>query len=584
MAAAGAMVLLSGLLGGCNSLDKVPLTNISAEDVWSDPGFANAFVNARYRSLFYGWAESNQSSVVDETYLIWDRGCTPYTKGTVDPSNLGRMNGAWWGSDMQGWSNVYTNISNCNIFLERAADVPYSEEERDRRIGEMTFLRALQYHNLVSRWGGLPLVTKKFTLDDIDEFSTMKRNNYTDCIDFIVSECDKAASLLPAKYTNEADIGRATSVAALALKSRVLLYSASPLMNQTDVNPLVGHTTPDPQRWEKAAAAAKACIDAALAAGYAMYNAYPDDVKMNYTRMFWDGGNSEILFDKKGGTSAVGASLHNVSQTNGPNGYGVWGGNVPISEFVDDFEMSDGTPFDWNNPVHRANPYANRDGRLYAYVLCDGDQWRDRKVETYFVRIAGSDSEYDPNLSGRDTQYGMDNWNTSTSGYNLRKWMDEEYAPNSNLQPNPRFWPYFRLAEIYLNLAEALYHTGDEAGALAAMNMVRTRAKLPDATQTGDELLAKIKHERRIELAFEEHRYYDLRRWLDAEEVLNRDATGVTIVLDPATGVKTYTPGRLVEERAFRSPAMYWMPIPLGEIEKNPNIEQNPGYKDQTNN
>lgn len=571
------MVLLSGLLGACNSLDKVPLTNISAGDVWSDPGFASAFVNARYNRLGYGWSESHQSSVVDETFLIWSRGCEPYTKGTVNPSDLGRMNGAWNGSDRQSWSNVYSNIVDCNLFLERVADVPYTESMMNQKIGEMTFLRALQYHNLVARWGGVPMVLKKYTLADMEEFNSMTRSTYTECIDFIVSECDKAASLLPARYTNEADIGRATSVAALALKSRVLLYSASPLMNQPGVNPVVGHPNPDPQRWQKAADAAKACIDAALAAGYGMYNVYPDDVKQNYIRMFWDGGNPEILFDKKGTSSAVGATLHNVSQTNGPNGYGLWGGNVPISEFVDDFEMSDGSRFDWNNPEHKANPWANRDARLYAYVMLDGDEWRGRQVETYFVKIAGTE-DYDPNLSGRDTQYGIDNWNTSTSGYNLRKWMDEDYAPNSNQQPNPRFWPYFRMAEMYLNYAEALYNTGDEEGARAAMNVVRARAKMPDATETGEALLAKIKHERRIELAFEEHRYYDLRRWLDAEEVLNRDATGVTIILDPATGQKTYTPGRLVEERSFRSPAMYWMPIPLGEIQRNGNLEQNPGY------
>jgi hypothetical protein len=560
---------------GCQEediLDKSPLTEISETDVWSDPGLVEAFVNARYNQVGHGWTESWQSSVVDETYLTWSRGCEPYTQGYVNPSDLGRMNGGWWGWDNRSWATVWGNIANCNLFFERIDEVEFADETyKDRLVGEVTFIRALMYFDLVARWGGMPLITKSYTLNDREEYLSVARDSYKDNVDFIVSECDKAAELLPASYDGS-DKGRATSVAALALKSRMLLYAASPLMNKSGVNPLVGYSAPDADRWKNAADAAKACIDAALDNGYALYEKY-DDVKENYTQLFLDGGNSEVLFDREGGLSADGDNLTGLDQTNGPNGYGLWGGNTPISEFVDDFEMADGTKFDWDNPVHKANPYANRDARLYATVLADGDPWRERNVQTYLIANAAGDITG----GGKDTKYGQDSWNTSKSSYNVRKYMDETYVPNSWNFTNPKNWIWFRLGEQYLNYAEALYNQGLEDEARTALNVIRARAKMPDVTATGDDLWDAIVNERRVELCFEEHRYYDVRRWLIAEDVLNRNATGVEIVLHP-NGTKTYEPGVLVEQRLFNAPAMYWMPIPKWEIDKNANLEQNPGY------
>jgi starch-binding outer membrane protein, SusD/RagB family len=567
--------LILFLTVGCSEeaiLDKTPLTEISEADVWKDPNLVASFVNARYNQIGHGWAESWQSSVVDETYLTWSRGCEPYTQGYVSASDLGRMNGAWWGWDNRGWNTVWGNISNCNIFFDRIEDVPFSDQQlKERLMGEVSFIRALMYFDLVSRWGAMPIITKAFSLSDRAEFLSLTRNSYKENIDFIVSECDKAAGLLPAKYTGS-DIGRATKVAALALKSRVLLYAASPLMNKAGVDPLVGYPTPDPERWDKAALAAKTCIDAALENGYALYNKY-SDVKKNYTQLFLECGNSEVLFDKQGGPSSDNTNLSYLDQSNGPNGYGQWGGNTPISELVDDFEMNDGSKFDWNNPEHRANPYANRDARLYASVLADGDAWMSRSIETHLI----ADENGTITSGGRDTKYGQDSWNSSKTGYNIRKFMDETYKPNSWNFPNPKNWIWFRLAEQYLNYAEALFQQGKEAEARDALNVVRQRAQMPLATESGTALWTRIVNERRVELCFEEHRYFDVRRWLIAETVLNRNATGVEIVLNP-DGSKVYKPGIMVEQRKFNAPAMYWMPIPKSEIDKNPNLKQNPGY------
>lgn len=571
-------VILTGVLFLCliacdtdEILDKAPLTEISEEDVWSDPLLVEAFVNSRYNQIGHGWSESWQSSVVDETYLTWSRGCEPLTQGYVNASDLGRMNGAWYGWDNRSWYTVWNNISDCNLFMERIDDVPFTDESfRDRLIGEVTFIRALMYFDLVSRWGGMPLITKSYDLNDREEFTTVERDTYADNVDFIVSECDKAAGLLPDSFSGE-DKGRATRIAALALKSRMLLYAASPLMNPGE-NELVGYASADASRWALASDAAKACIDAALASGYALYDKY-DDVKTNYTQLFLEGGNSEVIFDRQGGSSADGLHITQLDQTNGPNGYGLWGGNTPISELVDDFEMADGTPFDWDNPVHSADPFANRDARLYACVLSDGDTWKDRQVETYLI----ADEEGNITGGGLDTKYGQDSWNTSKSSYNVRKFMDEEYQPNSWIFENTKNFIWFRLGEQYLNYAEALFQQDKEAEARTALNVIRNRAQMPDVTDSGEDLWDRIVNERRVELCFEEHRYFDVRRWKIAEEVLNRNATGVEIVQHP-DGTKTYTPGILVEERSFNAPAMYWLPIPIDEVNKNPNFEQNPHY------
>lgn len=559
----------------CNDtiLDKQPLTEISENDVWTDPALVQAFVNARYNRVGHGWTEGWQSSNVDETALPWSRGCEPINQGYINPSDLGRMNGGWWGWDHRSWGTVWGQVTNCNIFFERIGSVPFPDATLKTRLkGEVRFIRALMYHDLVARWGAMPLITKSYTLKDVDKIKDTKRATYKECIDFIVSQLDSAAAELPASYSGTSK-GRATSVAALALKSRVLLYAASDLMNIGVKDPTVGYTTPDPKRWEKAATAAQACIDAALTSGYTLYDKYGDDVKTKYIQLFLECGNSEVLFDREGTTSANSENLSYLDQSNGPNGYGQWGGNCPISEFVDAFEMADGTKFDWTNPVHKADPFSNRDPRLHATVLCDGDKWMTRNVEAY-INADASGNEL--TTGGRDSKYGGDAWNTSLTGYYTRKFMDETYSPNSWNFKNPKNWIWLRLGEQYLNLAEALYMSGNEVGARNALNAIRDRARMPRVTDAGSILLDRIRNERRVELCFEEHRYFDVRRWKLGDQYLNKTVTGISILKKP-DGTKIYNPGKIVEQRKF-SDKMNWLPILKSEIDKNSNLIQNPGY------
>ena len=572
-------LLSTSLFPSCSDiLDKKPLTEISEDDLWNDPALVEGFVNSRYNQVGHGWTESMQSSAVDETELTWLRGCEVINFARVSPTDLGRMNGGWWGWDNRGWSTKWANISNCNIFFERIDEVPFTDEERRACLkGEVRFIRVLEYTDLITRWGAMPLITKSFTLNDVDEILTLKRATYKECVDFMADELTQAAQELPAAYSGD-NYGRATSVAALALKSRILLYAASPLMNENVKLEQVGYTSPDPDRWKKAADAAQAAIDAALAGGYALFNNYSDPSE-NYQNIFLDAtsSNKEVLFARMGTASNLGENLSSLEQWNFSNGFGGWGGNCPLQELVDDYEFQDGTAFDWNNPQHTSAPYENRDPRFYATVLYDGASFKDRTLETYWdVDASGNEA----GTGGKDSKFGVENWNTSMTGYNLKKFIDETYVGNSWNFTNKKNWIWLRLGEQYLNLAEALYHTGNEAGARAAVNTIRQRAQMPDITSSGTQLLEDIKHERRIELVFEEHRYFDVRRWKEGPKYLGRTVHAITIKKYP-DGHKTYEVSPLRSDvggnRVFQD-KMYWLPIMKSEIDKNPNLVQNPEY------
>lgn len=573
-------LMATTMLASCaDILDKKPLTEISDNDLWSDPALLKAFVNSRYNQVGVNGAESMQSSIVDEMELTWLRGCETHNFARVSPTDLGRMNGAWWGWDNRSWSTKWTNISNCNIFFERVDNVGFTDEaEKTKLVGQVRFIRAFEYWDLIARWGAMPIITKSFSINDREEIVGQKRNTYKECIDFLVSELDQAAKELPANWSGD-DYGRATSVAALALKSRILLYAASPLMNEDVKIPEVGYTTPEPDRWQKAAKAATEALDAAQTAGYELYNLNGDPSK-NYQLIFMDNtaANKETLFARMGTSSADGESISSCDQYNNPNGYGGWGGNCPLQELVDAYEVvKDGvaSKFDWNNPEEKANPYANRDPRFYATILYDGAKWMTRNVETYF--------DVDNNGTiiggGKDTKYGNDSWNASPTGYNMKKFMDEGYALNS-WNFCARNWIHLRMAELYLNKAEALFHTGDEEGAREALKPVRQRAGMPAVTATGADLLEAIKNERRIEFAFEEHRYFDVRRWKEAPKYFGSTVHAITIKKYP-DGKKTYEVDKLRSDvggdRKWDD-KMYWLPIPKSEMDKNPNLVQNPGY------
>ena len=541
------LVLIILGLSGCSHdlLDKAPVDRITEDAVWSDPELVQTFVNSKYRDLSFGfnwngdelmWASASDESLFSHDYGMW-----AINKGELTPSNLAILGSGptEYNGNMNPWSKNYRYIRDANQFFTRIGSVPMDSAQRRQLTGEMTFLRAFRYFDLVRNYGGVPLLTQSFSLGD--DYTTVKRASLTESINFVVSEADKAAALLPTVYTG-ADVGRATKGAALALKARMLLYAASPLYAGSN----------DVARWQAAAQAAKVVMDLGA------YQLYP-----NYQQLFLTPNNTEIIFNRL--ETQQGDSFLNLERWNGPNGYGGWGGNVPTQNLVDDYEMMDGQPITAAGTKYDPqNPYANRDPRLAATVLYNGAPYRGRALETF-------------RPGGLDSPDGPESFNTSPTGYYLRKFMNEARdlgASTSSQAP----WIYFRLGEVLLNYAEAQNEAvGPDASVYNAVNQIRSRSSMP-ALPTGlsqAQMRERIQRERHVELAYEEHRYYDVRRWKIANTTDNLPVRGVSITKDAAGKLRYEYP--TVQERRFND-RNYFLPIPLKETQANPGLTQNSGY------
>lgn len=531
------------LLSSCskNVLDKMPTDRFSDAAVWQDGNLIELFVNNTYRVMPNDNLPRSQVFGRMSDELFGRGGATSFiNQGQVTAAQLGYLD--FWTSGTN--TNYWTVITKCNIFFQNIDAAMVDEEFKNRMIGEMRFLRAFAYFRLVSLHGGVPLITEPFDLTD--DFN-VPRNTYDECMDFVVEELNAAASLLPLTYSAE-NLGRITKGATLALKSRVLLYMASPLNNPSN----------DQAKWQNAAAAAKAVIDLNQ---YSLYSDYAGQFLRENSY------NSEVIWSRPYNydSSPEGVTLElNMF----PNGYSGFGQVNPYQGMVDAFEMVNGKlPAD--DPTYDPqNPYINRDPRFYATILYDGAPFQDREVEVF---IPG----------GRDSREGpISAWNASETGYYVRKFIDESIVNPSAINQGNSPFIYIRYAEILLNYAEAAYFIGDEATSRNYINMVRNRpgVNMPPVTEAGADLLKRIQHERQIELCFEGHRYFDVRRWKTAPVELNKLPKRMDIVKNLITGVKTYTVNTMEGFKFVFEEKNYLVPIPLKEIEKNPLLIQNPGY------
>jgi hypothetical protein len=592
------------IMGSCNKdfLNKQPLDEFSELDVFKDPALIEVYVNDIYGSLENptgGFDGVLKGEFVDEAHDMW--------YNYFEFNNCLLTNDGLQGWKFENWDGFYSNIRKCNLFFEKVDNGVFEntlidgKPLKDRLIGEVHFLRAYFYHQMVSLYGGVPIIKNTFTLTD--EFKTA-RNTYSDCIDFIAEECDLAASMLP-EVNSGANTGRATKGAALALKSEVLLYAASDLHNN---NPkfsgfsnreLLGYTSGNSQdRWLAAKNAAKAVIDLGI---YGLYKADPaptENIAQNYSDIFITKSTEEDIYikyfiSKEGGAlyGAYGSAYgYNLALVAGPNGYHLWGQDAPSGNLVDDFEMIDGSKFSWSNPAQAAEPYKNRDPRFYGTVLYEGVKWRQRTpdvipIDPVGVIQVGTWETWDNSANKMVEVFGLDTrnspiepWNGGYTGYYLRKFIDPTIDPQYAGQDVP--WRSFRYAEILLNYAEACIELHEDGTARTYLNMIRKRSGMPDITESGDALRRRYRHERRIELAMEGNRFYDVRRWVLGHETYV-DLTGVNVryKLNPdntTSATPTITP-MVVQTRAWLDKA-YFFPIMRTEINKNDLLIQNPGY------
>ena len=580
-------------LTACNDnfLDVDPVDRYSDAVVWTDESLITAFVNNIYEGQKWGFHTVTLSSLCDESMEVWAWESQPVVMSELNPSYQGILAPNFWIMTFHNinWNNLYKNIRACNIFFENAEKYALEGTTVDRLKGEVHYLRAYFYYWLMSQWGGVPLIEKSYTPSDE---LLVARNTFEETVDFIVKDLNDAADALPLT----GDKARATKGAALALKARVLLYAASDLyVSQSKwasgyKNPeLIGYTDGDrAERWRKAKEAAKAVMDLGI---YHLYGeaggwATTEEATQNYADIFLCHNSDEDImlqyYDYVNHNSGD-FQLPRVGLFNSPNGFHGWGGNTPTGQLVDSYEMKDGSKFDWSNSQKAAHPYENRDPRFYASIMYNGSHWRQRPddaigadpdgiVQTAFYQQA--DGSY---TAGLDTRQGpIEDWNGSYTGYYMRKFLDPSVNHQYDKQPYP--WRQIRYAEVLLNYAEACLELGEEDEARLTINSIRKRAGMPDIppTEKGTALMEHYRNERKIELAYEQHRYFDIRRWMIAPDAI-KPAQGIDIRYPyNNTEEPTYTITE-VQQRKWNDKS-YLMPIYLDEMNKNSLLIQNPGY------
>ena len=602
----------------CNGdfLNTEPQTEISESAVWTDPALAEAFVTGIYQGLGQGgFNEEMLASMTDEAIFTHPgRGITTVTEARINPADVGWNNA---GNRTWNWQRLYSYIRRTNLAIAELSEPQFENDGGivDRLLGEAKFMRAYYYQDLARYFGGVPLVDRPYELGE--ESYDIVRATYKETIDFILADLEDAQNLLAGK--NMAS-GRTNELAVLALKARVLLYAASDLHDaptaQGNSSVLAGYGNIDliaytdgnrQERWQKAQAAAKAVLDKASGNLYGLSEPVSHEEGIqNYMNnsLSRNGGEKELIFARY----FINAKQENGGRQglyNGPNGYNNWAGNSPVQLLVDDYEMMDGTEFNWNNPEHAANPYENRDARFYASILYDGAQWKPRSTAnapkdplgqiqtgTYEVTDASGAIETHFGLDTRNSS--IEDWNGSYTGYYIRKFIDPNPAivDQNTWQEVP--WPILRYTEAVLNYVEASLELGQEDEARAWLNQIRFRVGQPAITATGDELVEIYRNERRVEMAYEEQRFHDVRRWMIAEESFGRQANVISITgtLKPGKSLSIYRydpeiydynyvvqpidPGK--ENRLWLD-KMYFFPIHRDEINRNSSLIQNPGFE-----
>jgi len=534
-------------------------------NIYSDVNFS--FANRRFGSAGLSVATDEAEGPVNSSSNVYKQ----FITGALNPSNV----------SAGPYSVCYENIRAVNKLLSNLPGAPFNNQQKSRVKGEALFLRAWYYAMLLKHYGGIPIVGEAIygRNDDIPAI----RSSYDETVNYVVSQCDSAAKYLSREY-DARDYGRATTGACMALKARVLLYAASPLVNGSSpfagapAKKYVAYDSFDANRWKLAADAAKVVMNM----GYALYDeptvAPETRTGLGFLRVFYarEGVNNEFIF--RGSLSGDFAELWLDQDFSPPTrgGQSNMNGTYPYQELADDFGMIDGKAIDDPTaafPYDPNNPYANRDPRFNYTILHNltlkADFNNSNQLLPVYTHVG---AQYDGIYVGTPT------------GYYANKMLRDSAANRIGLGTT-RFYPLMRYAEVLLNYAEATNEfTGPSADVYAALTAIRKRAGITAGANTlyglksgmtKEEMRKAIQHERRVELAFEEQRFWDVRRWLIAPEVENRTLSGMEIT-KTATGTYTY---KKVPVRAHKfTTAQYFWPFPLNEVSKPGGLVQNPGY------
>jgi len=604
------IVLIILAATGCEEfLNQAPTSEQTKEYIFQDYLRAQRYMDRLYEFLPGLWTKDG-ATLGKHGFLESATDMAEYTAdyGTANSTfNVGNWKDAT-SEVYDPWTNSYKQIRRCFITLENMDgfnNEPRDDNGKSRKEtmkGEIYFMLGFYYFDMLKRYGGVPLVESSLTLDDDLK---IPRATYEATKDFIVKYLDQAIAILPDKWNSD-DHGRATKIAAMALKARVLLYAASPLNNPNN----------DKTKWEAAARAARETIDICEETGH--HHLYSREYQDIFMRTYPE-ENPEVIFPRLDGLGTVtfNSNLIRYEQATPGEGFQGWGSNSPSQNFVDRFEVikfdaggnAIGTePFDWNNPEHVNNIYKNRDPRFYWTIVYNDLFWITRKIETW-----RDGSNYGKDRNPKDHLY-------TRTGYYLRKFWPKECMNYTQPGVSTIVAFYIRYAEVLLNYAEAMNEAfGPDTDGLGkdksitardAVNQIRKRLvcpatkKIPNdpskphfrvreerlsnpdfpvlpngmpeipAGLSTDQMRERIINERIIELCFEGDYLFDILRWKRGPELMGSPIYGVDVVKSGSSF--RYTKVK-VEERFFDPSRMYLYPIDLTTVHSM-GIEQNPGW------
>lgn len=585
------LLCTAALVFSCNDILETSSTKIlTNEKVWSSKDAIDAYLGQLYDEMQVEDFEYQPGT--DGQYLstLTDEAVRAYTWGSANQQLIPEGIYGWWG---------YVQIRNINLFLESIGTASMlTESQRKMYEAEARFCRAFGYFAMVKRYGGVPLVTKVQKLEGQDvETLRLPRNKEYEIYDFIKAECQAIESFLPEKRADNEQY-RATRYAVNALECRAMLYAGTEAKyGNVQLDGLVGIPADKAEGYFKdAKAAAKKIIDSGK---FALYSAKSDKAE-NFQYLFLDetSANTEQIFTKAFDASDKGNSF---DYFNAPQSFKLDYGCVtnPTADFVADFEYVDGSdgalkvkdgsgnPIKYNDPT---DLFKDKDPRMLGSILYPFCPWQGGKVEvrkgivkpdgTVVTASSLGDKYEGTNVTIAAKDGTLTSTDVTKTGFYIKKFM----TPNKVVDwgKGEANWMVFRYGEVLLNFAEACVELGDNAEALAAVNQLRNRAGIAPRTSINRD---QVRHERRVELAFENHRWWDIRRWHIADQLLNATqfkALNPYLVWEDGKKVEQMKYIFKIEDapkntRTFL-PKLYYERIPAEAISTNPNITQNPGY------
>jgi len=571
-------------------LDKQPLDMITDASLWSETVLIDDYLNQCYAEMRFYFDMPYGQNI---NYLMDNRALDAITlTDEAHPGYISAPKSHWItisGGVFDWWG--YATVRKLNIFTERLGTLEFDESYKKQRLAEARFLRAFAYFNMVKRYGGVPLITRAQELTDPEEELYRERDTEDAIYQFILSEMDAIAEDLPETYGD----GRATKYAALALKSRASMYAGSIAeWGTVQLDGLVGIPSENAAGyWETSYNASKAII---LSGKFALYNKSEDKAE-NYRNLFLDENNSEVIFSAR--FDGISGKGHIWDMLQVPKSYHVWGGGQQSSvylEMAESYDNTDGTPGIIDREKIAAGHlwtvyelFGKKDPRFKASVYTHGTPWTHTQgpfILDYHDAIETPEGlltvgSYKGVLC-RSQSYG---WPTP---FGILKYLDESMAVVHERNYSKTDYLVFRLGEIYLNYAEAAIELNKQVDALWAVNEIRKRAGMPELTAVTRE---DVRKERKIELAYEGTRYFDLRRWRTAKEELTKSYHGLRYILDGPSMVEgqydvlsqkfkliivddvSGIPNPYFDEKH------YYLPISLSRTSNNNKLVENPGYQ-----